>query len=66
MLNNYLIEPLLDITVPQKDPRIDFIGGIRGVGEIKKRVDKDMKLGFSLYPTSIEELMQVEIGRAHV
>lgn len=59
VLNNYLIEPILDITVPQKDPRIDFIGGIRGVGEIKKRVDKDMKLGFSLYPTSIEELMQV-------
>ena len=59
VLHDYLIEPILGISVPQKDPRIDFIGGIRGIGEIADRADKDMKIGFSLYPTSIEELMEV-------
>ncbi|MDY5964897.1 MAG: DUF1015 domain-containing protein, partial [Peptostreptococcus porci] len=43
----------------QKDNRIDFIGGIRGVEEIQKRVDGGMRVGFSLYPTSIEELMKI-------
>lgn len=59
VLHDYLIEPILGISVPQKDPRIDFIGGIRGIGEIADRADKDMKIGFSLYPTPIEELMEV-------
>lgn len=59
VLHDYLIEPILGISVPQKDPRIDFIGGIRGIEEIEKRANKDMEIGFSLYPTSIEELMEV-------
>lgn len=59
VLHDYLIEPILGIKTPQKDARIDFIGGIWGIGEISKRVDKDMEVGFALYPTSIEELMKV-------
>lgn len=59
VLHDYLIEEILAINEPQKDPRIDFVGGIRGIEEIEKRVDKDMRVGFSLYPTSIEELMEV-------
>ncbi|WP_101773785.1 DUF1015 domain-containing protein [Peptostreptococcus faecalis] len=59
VLHDNLIEPILGILVPQRDKRIDFIGGIRGVGEIKKRVDEGMRVGFSLYPTSVEELMKV-------
>lgn len=59
LLHDLLIEPILGIDVPQKDKRIDFIGGIRGLEEIEKRVDQDMKLGFVLYPTAIEELMAV-------
>lgn len=59
VLHDYLIEEILAINEPQKDLRIDFIGGIRGIEEIENRVDKDMRVGFSLYPTSIEELMEV-------
>ena len=59
VLHDFLIEPILGINQPQKDNRIDFIGGIRGVEEIQKRVDGGMKVGFSLYPTSIEELMKI-------
>lgn len=59
VLHKYIIEPILDIKIPQKDPRIDFIGGIRGLKEIERRVDKNMAVGFSLYPTSIEELIEV-------
>ncbi len=59
VLHDYLIEPILGIEVPQKDERIDFVGGIRGLEEIEKLVDNEMKIGFSLYPTSIEELIEV-------
>lgn len=59
VLHDYLIEPILGISEPQKDKRIDFIGGIRGTAEIEKRVNEDMKVGFSLYPTSIDELLKV-------
>lgn len=59
LLHDLLIEPILGIDVPQKDKRIDFIGGIRGLGEIEKRVEEGMRLGFALYPTGIEELMAV-------
>ena len=59
LLHDLLIEPILGIDVPQRDKRIDFIGGIRGLGEIEKRVEEGMRLGFALYPTGIEELMAV-------
>jgi len=65
ILHDNLIEPVLGISMPQKDQRIDFIGGIRGLAEIERRVDKIEKetkklaVGFSLYPTKIDELMRV-------
>lgn len=59
ILQNYLLEPVLGITDPKTDKRIDFVGGIRGLKELKKRADSDMKLAFSMYPTSISELFAV-------
>ena len=57
ILQKYLLSPILGIEDLGTDERIDFIGGIRGLKEIEYRVDTDMKVGFSLYPTTIEELM---------
>ncbi len=58
-LHNLLIEPILGISDPKKDPRIDFVGGIRGMGELEKRCEKDCVAAFSMYPTSMDELMKV-------
>ncbi|NCU32342.1 MAG: DUF1015 family protein, partial [Candidatus Moranbacteria bacterium] len=45
---------------PRTDSRIDFIGGIRGLGELEKLVDSGKwKLAFSMYPTSMDELLKV-------
>lgn len=59
LLQDYLLEPVLGIGDPRTDKRIDFIGGIRGLGELEKRVNSDMKVAFSMYPTSIQELFAV-------
>ncbi|MBD5097570.1 MAG: DUF1015 domain-containing protein [Lachnospiraceae bacterium] len=59
ILKNYLLEPILGIEDPRTDKRIDFVGGIRGLGELEKRVNTDMKVAFSMYPTSIDELFNV-------
>lgn len=59
LLQNYLLEPVLGIHNPKTDKRIDFVGGIRGLEELERRVHTDMKAAFSLYPTSIEELEAV-------
>jgi len=60
LLQNELISPLLDITDPRTDDRIDFVGGIRGLGELERRVDSgEMAAAFALYPTSMEALMAV-------
>ena len=60
ILANYLIEPVLGVNDPRRDPRIDFVGGIRGLSELEKRVDnKEMALAFSLYPTRMEDVMAV-------
>ena len=59
ILQNYLLEPILGIEDPRTDKRIDFVGGIRGLGELEKRVNTDMKVAFSMYPTSIDELFNV-------
>ncbi len=60
LLANNLIEPLLGISDPRTDDRIDFVGGIRGLGELEKRVDSgEMAVAFSLFPTSMEALMAV-------
>ena len=59
LLQNYLLEPVLGIKDPRSDERIDFIGGIRGLKELEKRADSDMKVSFAMYPTSIDELFAV-------
>jgi len=60
LLQNHLISPLLDITDPRRDKRIDFVGGIRGLAELEKRVNSgEMVVAFSLYPTQMVDLMAV-------
>ena len=60
LLANNLIDPVLGISDPRTDNRIDFVGGIRGLEGLEKRVDSgEMAVAFSLYPTSMEALMAV-------
>lgn len=59
LLQDYLLGPVLGIGDPRTDSRIDFIGGIRGLEELEKRADSDMKVSFAMYPTSIGELFSV-------
>lgn len=60
LLHQYLIEPVLGVSDPRRDKRIDFVGGIRGLGELKRRVDSgEMAVAFALYATSLEDLMAV-------
>ena len=59
LLQRHLLEPILGIHDPKTDKRIDFVGGIRGLKELERRVKADMKVAFSMYPTSIEELFAV-------
>jgi uncharacterized protein (DUF1015 family) len=59
-LSEYILEPYLDITDPRRDPTIDFVGGIRGTDALEHRVDDgEAKMGISMYPTSIDELVAV-------
>lgn len=59
ILQDHLLAPVLGIGDPRTDQRIDFIGGIRGLKELERRVGEDMEVAFSMYPTSIEELLSV-------
>lgn len=60
ILQNELLSPILSIGDPRTDKRIDFVGGIRGLKELEKRVDSgEMKAAFSMFPTSMKELMHV-------
>ncbi|MGB5603725.1 MAG: DUF1015 family protein, partial [Gammaproteobacteria bacterium] len=60
LLADYLIEPILGISDPRTDARIDFVGGIRGLEELERRVDSgEMAVAFSLFPTSMDALMAV-------
>ena len=60
LLADNLIEPVLGISDPRTDNRIDFVGGIRGLGELEKRVNSgEMAIAFSLFPTRMEALMAV-------
>lgn len=59
LLQNLLLEPVLGIKNPKTDARIDFVGGIRGLEELEKRVQNDCAVAFSMYPTSIQELFSV-------
>lgn len=59
ILQKELLWPILGIEDPKTDKRIDFVGGIRGLKELERRANSDMKLAFSMYPTSIGELFAV-------
>lgn len=60
ILQNELLSPVLGIGDPRTDKRIDFVGGIRGLEELEKRVDMgEMKVAFSMYPTTMEQLMSI-------
>jgi uncharacterized protein (DUF1015 family) len=60
ILQNNLFDEILDIKDPRTDDRIDFVGGIRGIEELVRRVDSgEMMAAFVLYPTSINELMKI-------
>ncbi len=59
VLQDKLLAPILGIQDPKTDKRIDFVGGIRGLEELERRVHMDAAVAFSLYPTSVEELFAV-------
>lgn len=59
ILQDNLLHPILGIGDPRKDKRIDFVGGIRGLNELSRRVDKGEAVAFSMFPTSIEQLMAI-------
>jgi len=60
ILTNQILSPILDIQDLRRSKRIDFVGGIRGLGELKKRVDSgEMKVAFALYPVSMKQLITI-------
>ena len=59
ILQKQILDPVLGIRDPKTDKRIDFVGGIRGLSELERRVHTDMKAAFAMYPTSIGELFAV-------
>ncbi|HEX2846583.1 MAG TPA: DUF1015 family protein [Chitinophagaceae bacterium] len=60
ILSNNILDKLLGIKDQRTDKRIDFVGGIRGLGELEKRVDSgEMKVAFSLYPVTIQQLFDI-------
>jgi uncharacterized protein (DUF1015 family) len=60
ILTSQILSPVLDIQDLRRSKRIDFIGGIRGLGELKKRVDSgEMKVAFALYPVSMDQLITI-------
>ncbi len=64
ILQNTVLSKVLGIDDPKTDKRIDFVGGIRGLGELEDRCRKDCKVAFAMYPTSIQELFMVaDAGR---
>lgn len=60
ILQDNVISPILGIDDPRTDKRIDFVGGIRGLSELSRRVDSgEEKLAFSMFPTTLDELMNI-------
>lgn len=60
ILQNNILSKLLEINDPRTDKRVDFVGGIRGLGELEKRVDSgDMEAAFACYPVSIKQLFDI-------
>ncbi|MEM6344431.1 MAG: DUF1015 family protein [Bacteroidota bacterium] len=63
ILSEQVLEPLFNITDLRRDKRIDFVGGIRGLGELSRRVDSgEMAVAFALYPVSMQQLMDIADG----
>lgn len=64
ILQDNLLTPILGIGDLRTDKRIDFIGGIRGLAELKKRVDNGMAVAFAMFPTSIDDLFRIaDVGQ---
>lgn len=59
ILSNLVLDKILDIKDLRTTTRCDFVGGIRGLGELKKRVDENMKVAFALYPVSMQQLINI-------
>lgn len=60
ILSEKILSPVLNIVDLRKDKRIDFVGGLRGLGELKKRVDSgEMKAAFALYPVTMKQLIDI-------
>ena len=60
ILQNNVLEPILGIKDQRTDTRIDFIGGIRGLGELEEKVNsKEWEVAFSIYPVSIQQLFDI-------
>lgn len=60
ILSDKVLSPVLNIVDLRKDKRIDFVGGLRGLGELKKRVDSgEMKVAFALYPVTMKQLIDI-------
>lgn len=59
ILQNNILDPILGIKDPRTDTRIDFVGGLRGLDELEFRVLNGMRIAFSLYPTSIDDLISI-------
>ena len=62
ILQNNLLSPILGVDDPTKSDRIEFIGGIRGINELEKRANKDMKVSFSMFATTTDDIMSIADG----
>ena len=63
ILSNQILEPILNIHDLRTDKRIEFIGGIRGMEELERRVDSgEMAVAFAMYPVSMKQLMDIADG----
>lgn len=59
ILQNKILSPILGINNPRESERIEFVGGIKGLDKLEKMVKDNFKVAFSMYPTSIKEIMEV-------
>ena len=59
ILQSLLLDPVLGIGDPRKDPRIDFVGGSRGAAELERRCREDMTVAFAFAPASVDQIMAV-------
>ncbi len=59
ILQKNVISPIFGIDDPRTDKRIDFVGGIRGLSELERRCTEDMQIAFSMYPTTLDDLMDI-------